>query len=254
SFDVRDDHGGAAPTMIISEGLARRVWPEESAVGKQVSFWGRDPATVVGVAADVRDEGMTDATTYAFYVPARQMGAQLGSLVVHARGEPGALAPAIRDQVWAVDPDIAVTRMATFDELVSDELLEQRYRARLMVAFGGMAAVFALLGVYGVTARSVARRTREMGIRLALGADRSRVLGLILRQGARLALFGVVLGLAVSASVAPFLEDLLYGVEAGDPATLAGIALAVAGASLLASLAPGRRATRVDPMVALRTE
>ena len=131
---------------------------------------------------------------------------------------------------------------------------EQRYRARLMVVFSVLAGIFSMMGIYGVTSRSVARRIREMGIRIALGAERTQVRGLILRQAGRIAVVGAILGVLVSIIASRFIEDLLFGVSRTDPIALLGIGLLVGLASVLASWAPSRRATKVDPMVALRTE
>jgi predicted permease len=253
-FESTDNRSDAAPVMVVSQGLARRVWPDESAVGKQVSFWGRDPSTVVGVAADLRDESLERETRYAFYVPMRQVGAQIGNLLIRVGGDPESVLPAVRERVWSVDPGIPVTSMTSFEALQADAVSEQRYRARLMVTFAVLAGLFALMGVYGVVARSVARRTREMGIRAALGAKRTDIHGLVLIQGFRLALFGAVLGVAVSWWATRFLEGMLFGVEAMDVATLVAIAALVGAASLAASLPPSRRATRVDPTEALRAE
>lgn len=253
-FAASDNRPDAAPVMILSQGLARRVWPDETAVGKQVSFWERDPSTVVGVAADLRDESLSSRTTYAFYVPARQIGAQTGSIMVRVERAPGTVVPAIRQAVWSVDPDIPITRIASMEELVSDAVSQQRYRARLMVVFAALAAVFAMMGVYGVTIRHVARRYREMGIRMALGAERGNVLGLILWQGVRLAVPGAVIGIALSWWTTGFIEDMLFGVSGRDPVSLVGIALLVGVVSVIASLQPGWKAARVDPTEALRSE
>jgi len=253
-FDVSDNRAGAAPVMIISEGLARRVWSSESAVGKQVSFFGRDPSTVVGVAADLRDESLDTRTRYAFYVPARQMGPLEGSIMARMTGDAASVVPAIREAVWSVDPDLPITGLASMEELVSEAVGQQRYRARLMVVFAVLAALLAMMGVYGVTARSVARRTREMGIRVALGAERGDVLSLVLRQGFRLAVWGALLGLGIAWFVTSYLEDLLFGVGRQDPLSLVGTAVLVGAASILASLPPSRLATRVDPIEVLRTE
>lgn len=252
-FEAADNRADAAGVMVISEGLARRAWPEEPAVGKQVSFWGFEPYTVIGVATDLHDERLERETTYAFYVPWRRLG-QIGNLMVRLDGDPGTVLPAVRARIAAVDPSLPVTAMRSFEEIVATAVSDQRYRARLMVAFALMAALFALMGVYGVVARSVARRTREVGIRIALGAKRLDVHSLVLIQGFRLAVFGGALGLAGSAWATRFLEEMLFGVEAMDVATMAAIAVLVGAASLVASVPPSRRATRVDPTEALRAE
>ncbi|HVS13732.1 MAG TPA: ABC transporter permease [Thermoanaerobaculia bacterium] len=251
-FDTRDDRADAAPAVIVSQGLARRVWGDESAVGKRMSFWGREPATIVGVAADVRDESLQSPTAYAFYAPARQVGPQTGSLIVRSHADPSQLGDAIRQRVFAFDPDVPVSSVTPFEQLIGDSTSSQRYRARLMGAFGALAALFAMLGVYGLTARSVARRTREMGIRVALGAARSQVMRLVLARGLGLAAVGAGLGLVVSLFATRAVEGFLFGVSRLDPVSLVGIALVIAAGSLVACLPPSRRATRVDPTVALR--
>lgn len=253
-FDASDNRQGAAPVMIISEGLARRVWPGEPAVGKRISFFGRDPSTVVGVVADLRDESLRSRTPYAFYVPARQMGPQAGSILARITAAPEAVLPAVRQAIWDVDPDLPITRIASMEELVSEAASQHRYRARLMIVFALLAAVFAMTGVYGVTARSVARRTQEMGIRVALGAERGDVLSLVLKQGARLALWGGLIGVGMAWFATAWLEDMLFDVGRQDPISIIGPALLVGLVSILASLPPGRRATRVDPIDALRAE
>ncbi|MCI0433733.1 MAG: FtsX-like permease family protein [Gemmatimonadetes bacterium] len=193
-------------------------------------------------------------TSYAFYVPARQVREQVGALLVRVQGDPTGVLAAVRPRVWSVDPNVPVTRITSFDELLSSAVSEQRYRARLMVTFAGLAALFALLGVYGVTARFVARRTREMGIRAALGADRGQVVSLVLGKGIRLAFLGAAVGLAASLVSVRLLDELLFGVSATDPASLIVIGLTVAASSVAASLSPAWRAARVQPVEALRTE
>jgi ABC-type antimicrobial peptide transport system permease subunit len=239
--------------MVISEGLARLAWPGESALGKRVRYWGRE-TRVVGVAADIRDEEVQNGTTYAFYVARRGAGQIGGTFVLRAEGDPSALAPALRQRVREVHNDIAIISVQPLSELLTEQIASQRYRARLIVVFSGLAALFSLMGIYGVTARSVAARTRELGIRMALGARRDGIVGLVLRQAIRLAVFGAALGIAISLLANRAIEAYLWGVRAFDPLTLIGIALLLGAASVLAALAPGLRASRVDPMEALRAE
>ena len=253
AFDVTDDRADAPPTVIISESLARRAWPRETAVGKRFGFWGRE-TTVVGVARDLRDESVDTATEFAFYAPQRQMGAQSGALVIRVDGDPMSIVPTLRERLFAIHPDLPIISTVPLLERMGDSVGAQRYRARLMAVFAGMAGLFAFMGIYGITTRSVARRTHEMGIRVALGAERTQVMRLMLRQGIRLAAIGVLAGIVVSVLTGRLIESMLFGVSASDPLTLAGIAVLVVGASVLASLPPAYRATRVDPMVALRTE
>jgi predicted permease len=252
-FGVEDDRADAAPTMIISEGFAKRVWPNESAIGKRVRFWGRNPASiVVGVAADVNDEEIERPTQFAFYVPLRQMGAQVGRIMVRTERDPATLIPTIRDRVWKSDPAIAIPGIDQYRNLIAAEVSEERYRARLMVVFAALAAVFAAMGVYGVTARSVARRTREIGIRVALGAEPRAVLSAVLLEGFRLAAIGVAIGLVAAIPLGRSVERLLFGVRPTDPLSLGMIGLMVCLFSVAAALPPGRRATGVSPMTALR--
>jgi predicted permease len=253
SFTVGEDRPDAPGTMVISEGLARLAWPGESALGKRVRYWGRE-TRVVGVAADIRDEEVQNGTTYAFYVARRGAGQIGGTFVLRAEGDPSALAPALRQRVREVHNDIAIISVQPLSELLTEQIASQRYRARLIVVFSGLAALFSLMGIYGVTARSVAARTRELGIRMALGARRDGIVGLVLRQAIRLAVFGAALGIAISLLANRAIEAYLWGVRAFDPLTLIGIALLLGAASVLAALAPGLRASRVDPMEALRAE
>lgn len=253
SFEPADDRVDAAGTMIVSEGIARVVWPDRSPIGERVTYWERE-TTVVGVAATIRDEGIAQATDLAFYVPRRQAMQPFGNLVVRTEGDPTALVPSIRDAIWAIDQGIAIPETRPFRDYFAAEIGGQRYRARLVIVFSILAAVFALMGVYGVTSRSVAARTRELGIRLALGAERGNVLGLVMGQAFRMAFWGGLFGLWVAYLATRAIEAYLWGVERTDPMTLVGTAVLVGGASLLAALAPGRRASRVDPMEALRTE
>jgi predicted permease len=252
-FVADDDRPGAPGVMIISEGVAHAAWPGESPIGRRVDYWGTE-TTVVGVAATIRDEGLRAGTELAFYVPRLQAGQPYGNLVVRGRGEPLALAGPVREAIWSFDRAIAVPSVRSFREHFADEIAGQRYRARLITVFSGLAALFALMGVYGVTARSVAARTREVGIRMALGAERASVMGLVLRQALRLAVYGGLAGLVAAWFATRLLESYLWGVEPTDPWTLVGTALLLATASVVAALAPGRRAARIDPIEALRAE
>ncbi len=197
---------------------------------------------------------MEIATELAFYTPSRQMGAQTGAFLVRTVGDPRAIVPALRDRIFGVHPDLPVISTIPMIERMGDSIGGQRYRARLIVVFAALAGLLAFMGIYGITIRSVARRTQEMGIRVALGAERLQVMRLVLHQGAGLAAAGAALGVLVSLFTGRLLESLLFGVSVSDPLTLLGIAVLVTGASVAASLPPSYRATRVDPMVALRTE
>jgi ABC-type antimicrobial peptide transport system permease subunit len=167
-------------------------------------------------------------------------------------GDAVSLIPALRERIWSVDPEVPITRVATTEELMAGRLSEQVYRARLMNIFAGLAGLFALLGIYGVTSRSVARRTQEMGLRVALGADRGRVHALVTLEAVRLAVFGVAVGVVGAGAVGGVLERFLWGVTRTDPITLLSVGIALPLLAALAALLPARRATRVDLLVALK--
>lgn len=251
--EVEGPEEGVIGTMIISKGLADVMFPGERAIGRRVNYWDRQ-ATVVGVAADVRDESLDAATELAYYVPARQDGLQVGSILIRAQGAPEPLIAPVRERIWSIDPSIPITGIRPLSDLVSASVSQQRYRARLMGVFALLAGLFAVMGIYGVTARSVGSRTRELAVRMALGAERAEVRSMVLAQGLHLAIAGAVLGIGLSVVMGRLLEGLLFEVSSTDPVTLVGIAVLVGLASVLASLPPSRQATRVDPMVTLRTE
>jgi predicted permease len=253
AFSAEEDRPGVDGRVVVSEGLARLAWPDGNAVGKRFRYWGTDNI-VVGVAADIRDEEVQGATALSFYAPRRQAGQLGASLVIRTDGDPTAIAPALRQRIRQVHESIAIISMRPMSELIADDIAAQRYRARLILVFAVLAAVFAVMGIYGVTARSVASRTRELGIRMALGAAQKRILRLVVRQAIRLALAGALLGILVSLIVTRGIEAYLWGVGRTDPLTLVLIALLLGAASVLAALGPGRRATKVEPMVALRVE
>jgi putative ABC transport system permease protein len=252
-FAPADDRPDAAPVVLVNEELARHAWPNESAIGKRLSFWGGD-LTIVGVVEDMRDRNLSSSSGLQYYVPRQFMGGRFGAFVIRAEGDLSAVMALVRDRIWSVDPDLPVRSVLPLTERMRESLAQQRLGAQLMLAFSGVAVFLALLGVYGVTARTVAWRTREMGIRVALGAEQSSVMAMILRQGVRLALIGTGVGMLLSFGVTRVLESALYGTEPTDPLTLLLVAVAVGVMSLIASLPSSIKATRVDPMVALRAE
>jgi putative ABC transport system permease protein len=176
------------------------------------------------------------------------------SLAVRARGDAAALAPAIRSAIWSVDKDQPIIRVATMEQLLAATAAERRFALTLFELFGLVALMLSALGIYGVLSGNVTERTREIGVRLALGAQRSDVLGLIMKQGFKLMLSGVGIGLVAAWSVTPLLASLLYSVSATDPRIFGGVALALSVVAMFACYLPARRATKVDPLVALRQE
>ncbi|HEY6909739.1 MAG TPA: ABC transporter permease [Myxococcales bacterium] len=246
-----------APEMVINEALARKEFPGEDPIGKQIaqgSNPSHDPATIVGVAADVKQHRLNLEPVPEIYYPQSQTGRAEMELIVRTDADPGALLPAVKAQIAQLDPAQPVTRVRTLEQIVERSAGPQRLVAQLLAAFAAAALLLATLGIYGVVSYSVSRREREIGVRMALGAQAGHVVRMVLREGLRLSLFGVLTGSLLALALARLLARFLYGVSATDPLTYAlaacGLALAAAGACWL----PARRATRVDPAVSLRAE
>ncbi len=237
--------------MVVSESFAQRSWPNRSAVGETVRHWG-EPRTVVGIVGDVKLEELGMDHESSFYVPLAQIPRSEVDFVAQTTGDPARVLHRMRQAVWAIRSDLPVTRTSTLARLVADSAAAERFRAFFMVAFAGAAAILAAGGVFGVTARSVALRRREMGVRLALGAQKTAVMGLVIGGSLRSALIGTALGLTGALAVSQLLSGFLFGVRAWDPLTYVGVALWVTVTCVVASFAPARVATDVDPLEALR--
>jgi putative ABC transport system permease protein len=241
---------GAA--AIIDEELAKRFWPNGDALGGGLSWSPNGPwATIVGIVATAQLRDLTEASKGTFYLPAYISS---GTLVARTTNDPRSLTRAIREQVLAVDKNQPVYDIQTMDERVARSLDERRFAMLLLGIFSGFALVLAAIGLYGVLAFAVSQRTREIGIRMALGAQAADVLREVMRRGMILVSIGVVLGVAVALALTRVMSSLLYGVGATDPITFVAISLLLAGVALGACFVPARRATKVDPMVALRYE
>ena len=234
--------------VVVSEGLADLGWPGQSPVGRPLHYWGRE-ATVVGVARNVRDEALEAETELAFYAPGSTT-----PMLVRTAGDPATVVPVLRDRILAFDQDAPVLLASTLEGLVSAEISEERYRARLMGLFAAMAGALALLGVYGVTSRAVARRTKEIGIRIALGAQSPEVWRMVSAHAGRLGVAGAVLGLLGAVLASRFLERFLYDVSPLDPVSLVIMLVALPVLGVAAAAPPARRAIRVNPLNALREE
>jgi putative ABC transport system permease protein len=253
------DREDATPVALISESLARRHFAREDPVGQRIKVGGvRDPEspwwTIVGVVGSVRSRALDRVPEPEIYVPAAQRPARGWSIVLRADGDATALGPALREAVWAIDPDMAISQLATLEQLFATSIAPQRFLSWLLGTFAALAVLLGAVGIYGVMTFMVSRRAREIGIRMALGASPTDVLRAVMRRGLWLTLGGLGLGLAAAAAASRALSSLLYEVSPTDPVTLGGVAALMAGTALFACYWPARRATRLDPMVTLRTE
>lgn len=243
----------APRVAILSQAAARRFWPGGNAIGQRIGF-GSKEAEVVGIVGDVRQRDPARAPEPALYIPLQQDAEPWNfiSFALRAHGDPAALGAAAREAVLAVDPDQPVARVRTMDEIADTLVAGRRFNTILLAVFSAAALVLAAIGTYGVMAYSVTRRTREIGVRMALGARPADVLGMVLSQGAGLVALAVALGTAAALGTNRLLAQQLYGITAGDPATLAAGAATLCAFALLACYVPARRAMRVEPVEALR--
>jgi len=255
-----DDHDEAKSrgVAIINEALARRYFPDSDPIGKKIvlGYMGRRlPREIVGVSSDIKQEELGSPAKPEMYVPYQQVPWLGAALIVRTSiRDPLSLQKDLQQAIWKVDPELPVTRADTVGHHLADLVAEPRLYTLLLGVFAAVALVLASVGIYGVMSYSVTERTREIGIRMALGAAPSEVLGLVIRQGLMLATAGVAIGLAVAFALTRVLTSLLYGVSATDLATFAGVSVILTGVALAASFVPARRATKVDPMIALRYE
>jgi putative ABC transport system permease protein len=240
--------------VIINETLARRLWPGESPIGRHFTIW-RDekfPREVVGVVGDTKEALDEEAGTQ-MYVPYAQdptWGSL--SLVVRTNGEPTALAGSVREAIRSVDKAVPIYNLKTLNDVVSVSAAPRRVPMLLLSAFAGVAMLLAMLGIYGVTSYYVTQRTHEIGVRMALGAQIGDVLKLVLSRAMVLAVIGIVIGIAGAVALTRYLTSLLFGVKPIDVVTFVGVAVVLALVVLVACLVPARRATRIDPLEALR--
>jgi putative ABC transport system permease protein len=249
------DSEDAPRAVVIGETMARRYWPNESPIGKRLGF-GRGPEwrEIIGVVADVHHFGLSVDARPTMYFSSRAVSRAFTTVVMRVQGKPLDYVAALRREVEALDKNLAISSIQTLEELVAGTIAVPRLLMSLFTGFAAVALLLAALGIYGVMAYSVAQRVREIGIRIALGAQARDVLRLVVGQGMKLALLGVALGLAASFALTRLMESLLFGIRATDPLTFAGVALLLTLVALLACYVPARRATKVDPLVALRYE
>jgi putative ABC transport system permease protein len=236
--------------------MARKFFSNEDPIGKRVviGYPADVPREIVGIIGDVKDVNLAAPEAAQIYAPFAQNPFWAIAVAVRTQGEPGQLSAALREQVLALDPLLPVDGIKPMTVVLAESVAQPRFRTTLLGLFGAAAFMLAAIGIYGVISYNTGQRTREIGIRMALGAQRHNVLNLVLREGLLLALTGVALGLAGALALTRFLATLLFGVGTGDPITFAGVAALLVGAALLACYIPARRAMQVDPIVALRYE
>jgi putative ABC transport system permease protein len=258
---TENDRVGTPRVVLITEAAARQYFPNEDPIGKKIRLgWGRGPGReraggeVIGIVGDVKDSALNEPNPPQIYMPLRQWPVSFMTVVLKTSVPPASLAEAARAQVAAVDPNLPLSNVKTLDAVISQSISQQRFYLTLLTIFAGVALVLAAIGIFGVLSYAVAQRTREIGIRMALGAPGRTVIGLIVRQAMILVLCGVVLGTAAALSLSETMARMLFSIKPTDPATFATVAAVLVTVALFAAYIPARRATRVDPIVALRAE
>jgi putative ABC transport system permease protein len=254
-FDARD-RAGVPLVVIVNEELARRTWPGKSAIGQRLRVIGPPDttATVIGVAGDVKQVTLSEAATPQIYQPMLQAAGIFNTIAARTDGDPDALNSAVRAAIWSIDPDQPVWKMRSMASLVRRDFAAPQFTMALTLAFALIALFLAAVGVYGTMSYAVVQRTREVGIRMALGARREEVVRLVLRRGLGVIAIALAVGLAAALGLAPLLRRQLFGVVPLDPVTFLAVPLVLTGVALVACYVPARRAARVDPVVALRVE
>jgi putative ABC transport system permease protein len=258
---TEDDRLQSPKVVLITEAAAKQYFPNEDPIGKTIKLgWGRGPGKpraggeVVGVVGDIKAEGLDDPNQPQIYMPLRQWPVSFMTVVLKTSVPPTSLTEAARAQVAAIDPNLPLSNLGTLDAIVAKSISQQRFYMTLLSVFAAVALVLAAIGIFGVLSYAVSQRTREIGIRMALGAQERTVIGLVVRQAMALVAAGVVAGTLLALYLSQTMTKMLFSVRPTDPTTFVSVAAVLAGVALLASYLPARRATRVDPIVALRSE
>ncbi len=257
-FFTRFDDSRSDGVVLINESLARRYFPGEDPLDKKVLLRTREgqpvPRTIVGVIGDMRPDGLDSDPRPEIYLPYHQTSFGEMTFVIRTTSDPQQVLPAVKQQMWSLNKDITFYRVATMEQLVSESLATRRFNLFLLSTFAAIALVLAGVGIYGLISFATNQRTHEIGVRMALGAQAGDVLTMVVRQGMILALVGVGLGLVAALALTRLMSSLLFGVTPTDPLTYVGVSVLLSTVALLACYIPARRATKVDPMVALRYE
>ena len=252
-FNLLDDDK-ASRVIVINEAMASRYWPGQSALGKRVRVFGTDWCTVVGIARNIKLRALNDAPRPFLYLPVLQLYHPETNIHLRTAGDPAVLTVSLRGAIRALDPQLPVFGIRTLEDHTSAATFAQRLGGSLLGVFGALALLLAAVGIYGVVRYSVSQRTREIGIRMALGAQRGNILRMVVMQGARLTAVGLFVGLVAGSFLTQVLVTLLLNVSAKDPVIFIAVTLLLAAVALLASYLPARRATGVNPLEALRSE
>ncbi len=252
------DHADAPAAMLLNQSAARRYWPNSDPIGSRVATFGGDTAVVAGIVGDIRHNSVTSVAKPRYYRAIHQLNgpgnALRMTLTARTQVPPEDLIPAVRSIVREMDPTMALSRVQTMEQVAGDAVAQPRFAVVLLLVFAVLATTLAVVGIYGVLAYAVSRRTQEIGVRMALGADRSAVVGMVVRQGMVMAVLGVAVGTVLAIASGSVVESLMVGVDAGDPLTLAGVVVLFAGVALVACWIPAARAARIPPTEALRYE
>jgi putative ABC transport system permease protein len=246
------DNAQAPKVLIINEAFARRFWPNENPVGRHIAVGRQTPAEIVGVAGDVKNRSLALDTQPQIYLPFAQLPWGSMNLLVRTATDPNAMISSVRSQVTGLDPDQPVTDVQTMEELLDGSRAQPRFTMLLLTIFSAAALILAVVGIYGVLAYSVAQRRQELGIRMALGAEKFDILRLVVGQGLGLTAIGIVIGLAAALALTHLMSSFLYRVNAYDVTTFILAPIVFIAIGLLASYLPARRATQVHPTEALR--
>jgi predicted permease len=256
-FDSRDVAAGA-PVVIVSREFVRRYFPDSVALGKRINtyfdFTGGTTRTIVGVVDNAQQESLESPTEPLAYVAESQMPYPALCIVLRTQGDPMALLPALKRELKTLDARLAVSQVRTLDNVFDESLARQRFSMTILTVFAGLGLLLAMVGLYGVIALSVGRRSREIGVRMALGAKPGDVLRLILGEGMRMTVAGIVAGLIGVFAISRLLDAMLYGVTATNPLVYVAATVSVMIITVAATLIPARRATMVDPTSTLRAE